>query len=483
MLSVVFDDQYGNQYQRGDRLGAGGQGAVYRVEGEPALALKMQVIEGTDTPVFGGDGSEFRELMMLPLPVDLPLAKPIAALNGVRGYVMQLVVGLRPAATVISARVAEPTALHPALEEVRKLLLPHRWSQYYSYGQAMPPRQRLLVSASIASTLARLHGLGFVYKDISPGNCFVPEARADSRAWLIDCDNLGPSGRGLRVYTPGYGAPEVTTLGQPNSFAADAFSLAVLTYEIVTGKHPFDGPLRNIGGSAWDDEETESDREQRDAVSGEAMWEQSLLPFIEAQTDESNHVPNFFSVALGSRLANVYESLLGEGREHPLLRASAAFLASELARAGYLCCSCTVCKIGQHAENVGADNVCSVCGEPIGTRWGAWLREGAGRPEQLVFVSESDVDSFDVPLSVVFPPRMRSISAAWIRVSLKQVVGAVRIEAIGAARKIRILIDGRLTEPAGVVEVPTEHLLQGLLLSDAEVPGLSVRIGVWGSRV
>jgi serine/threonine protein kinase len=472
-----FEDQFGNVYKRGARLGEGGQGAAYRVEGEPSLALKVAVQPGTDEPVRAQTSRRIRGLLLLPLPVDLPLAKPIAVLTGVNGYVMKLVSGLEPIETVIHSRVPESKPIKPSLEALKHEFPKDVWEWFHSYGEAMPTKQRLLVAASLAATVARLHSLGLHYSDISPGNCFVPESRGDFRAWLIDCDNIALDGTDHTIYTPGYGAPEVAVLNRPNNTSADIFSLTVLAYQIITTKHPYSGPARTEGRANWD-----SDDAGLATDEGESKWQMSMLPYVHSSEDESNREPDILLPAFGAELENVFQETLGVGREEPHRRVSAALLARALLRSGFLCCTCDNCGFGLHAENVMEGGGCAFCNEPLGIRWGVWRAGHAGGHEELVFVSEPNPTSFEIPISAVTPPRLRALFNGWIRITHDAPAGRVRIEAVSLSEQIRVNIGTRTTEPSAVVEVDIAILRRGIEITDSNTPSISARLRAWGNN-
>lgn len=112
-------------------------------------------------------------------------------------------------------------------------------------GCGLPDTMAMRIVADLGSALGALHRSGFIHGDLKPGNVIVGP---DGHATLID---LGTAQRfdggrsGLRDHlggtvTPAYASPGRLT-GRPPDPRDDVFSLAVLTYAMLTGRHPFAG--------------------------------------------------------------------------------------------------------------------------------------------------------------------------------------------------------------------------------------------------
>lgn len=86
-----------------------------------------------------------------------------------------------------------------------------------------------------------LHAAGWVHADIKPGNLLL-DGRGRSK--LIDFESARPVNAQMamtteRIVTPSYTSPEVIA-GTPPEPRDDVFALAIIAYELITGRHPFD---------------------------------------------------------------------------------------------------------------------------------------------------------------------------------------------------------------------------------------------------
>lgn len=176
----------------------------------------------------------------------LKLARPLALLVESRcGYVMELMDGLVPLQSLLETFV-EAGDEAPA--------------DYLRQGGL---RRRIRILCQLARTLNQLHARGMLYGDLSPSNIFVSDNPAYSETWLIDCDNISLEVHsGLSLHTPDYGAPEVVRGDSLLSSLTDAWSFAVIAYQLLTHNHPFKGELVNDG----------EPEEEEAALRGERPW-------------------------------------------------------------------------------------------------------------------------------------------------------------------------------------------------------------------
>jgi predicted Ser/Thr protein kinase len=102
----------------------------------------------------------------------------------------------------------------------------------------------LRVLSDVAAALTAAAGRGIVHRDIKPANVFVLPAGGaklgDFGLARITGDSAAfRTAAGLVTGTPAYLAPEVAAGGEPD-LRSDAYSFAVLAYEVLAGRLPFD---------------------------------------------------------------------------------------------------------------------------------------------------------------------------------------------------------------------------------------------------
>jgi TonB family protein len=105
---------------------------------------------------------------------------------------------------------------------------------------SLPVPEALSVLGPVADALDYLHKIGIIHRDLKPANIMV---LADGRSKLMDfgvahVESSAMTADGEVFGSPSYMAPEQIAGGDVTS-QADLFSLAVVTYEAVTGRKPF----------------------------------------------------------------------------------------------------------------------------------------------------------------------------------------------------------------------------------------------------
>lgn len=118
-------------------------------------------------------------------------------------------------------------------------------------GKVLPITVAVNLAHQMAAGLAAIHEQGIVHRDFKPENVMVhaPE-QSLSRVSILDFGiarsrdrlfGLATTGKGVRLGTPDYMAPEVLQ-GRGAAPASDVFSFGLVIYELLTGTHPCPNP-------------------------------------------------------------------------------------------------------------------------------------------------------------------------------------------------------------------------------------------------
>jgi eukaryotic-like serine/threonine-protein kinase len=120
-------------------------------------------------------------------------------------------------------------------------------------GGPMQVKEALRVAAKVADVLATAHERGVVHRDLKPENVMISRegyvklldfGLAKVRLSMASGDKTQPlthTTAGHVFGTASYMSPEQAA-GRPVDFRSDQFSLAVILFEMITAKRPFDRP-------------------------------------------------------------------------------------------------------------------------------------------------------------------------------------------------------------------------------------------------
>ena len=364
-MSQIFNeyvDEYQNVHIQDKVLGQGGQGVVFRTK-DPDLAIKL-VTDESGTPVTDEESVEryskrFKRVRLLPLPENLNISVPAALLQNNAGYVMQLLSEMVPFSHFwLDGKSAEnigtddiPAWLSAMPENEAKKIV-----HYYRTGGL---RRRLHALYKCASLLARLHGNGMVYGDISPNNIFISEGLDDSAVWLIDADNIRfeITAGGSVVYTPKYGAPELVQGKDGGRPSSDCHAFAVVAFYLLSLIHPFVG--KKVDGTDegdWADEENDGEDVEDKAYAG-------LFPWVDEQDDDSNSSDSGLprSLLLTEKLISLFEGTFGPGRTSPLLRPTIYHWPEALAQAADMTVTCPGCSMNYYYDFIHPETEAHNC--------------------------------------------------------------------------------------------------------------------------
>jgi alpha-tubulin suppressor-like RCC1 family protein len=205
-----------NEYELAGELGRGGSAVVYLARDR---ALGREVAIKVVTPRAGADDAVARLARE---------ARTVAQLQHPNIVAVYAVRRLRSGGLALVLQYVPGTTLRALIDREAPL----------------PPDRAERVMRDVASALAYAHARGVVHRDVKPENVFVHAD--DGRALLADF-GIARSGQqdgltmaGTALGTPAYMAPEQVD-GDALDGRADLYSLGVVTWEMLTGRRPWEG--------------------------------------------------------------------------------------------------------------------------------------------------------------------------------------------------------------------------------------------------
>ena len=306
-------DRNGIEYILQKKLGEGGQGTVWQIQGGALAAKIVRKKSGRQRESLSGKLAFIRRLDLKGLPIAQPLetlAEPHC------GYVMRFLRDMVP--------------IKSLYEPVSGEAMTPEW--YISTGGLT---RRIRMMAKLARLLAQLHAKGLIYGDLSGDNIFISESKEHEELWLIDPDNLTyqsqPTGSESCTYTPGFGAPELVAQTGCSSSLSDNYAFAILCFKVLSLVHPFLG-----------DFVTEGEPELEDAAF------EGKMPWIEDPEDDTNRTAHGVSRdwVLSSQMRKKFGLTFGHGKLDRTQRPSAAEWAEVLDIAANSVIQCSECGAG-----------------------------------------------------------------------------------------------------------------------------------------
>ncbi|MFN7990316.1 MAG: protein kinase [Thermoanaerobaculia bacterium] len=200
------------RYVLSRKLGAGGMAEVWEAFDE---GLHRSVAVKVVRDEIAGE-AEFRERFIrearLAAQLEHPRILPIYDF-GTEGGITYLVMPLLPGGS-LKEQISGPMAAEDAIEAL----------------------------SSIAAALDHAHARGVLHRDVKPSNVLVDASGSLLLADFGLAKNTAVSSEltatGMVVGTPAYMAPE-QAIGKPCDARADQYALAVMAFELVTGRTPF----------------------------------------------------------------------------------------------------------------------------------------------------------------------------------------------------------------------------------------------------
>ncbi len=120
-----------------------------------------------------------------------------------------------------------------------------RLTELHSSGGTLRTDAVIAIIEPVGRALAYAHEHGYVHRDVKPGNVLLD---GNGQAYLTDFGVVKIAGAnsltaaGMIIGTPEYMAPEQSAGVIDVGPAADQYSLAVVTYEMLVGRVPFQAP-------------------------------------------------------------------------------------------------------------------------------------------------------------------------------------------------------------------------------------------------
>ena len=329
-------DTDSSQYDLKEKVGQGGQGAVFETQ-YPSVLVKLTKLLSPEKKK--QTEAHLQWLQRQPLEA-LNIARPLALILEEQraGYVMELMDGLVPLKQLLES--TQDCGLEGFLE---------------TGGLA----RRIKLLGKLARTLAKLHGMGLAYGDLSPDNIFISKDSNYSEVWLIDCDNICYHSRSSEagVYTPDYGAPEILKgISGINSYT-DSWSFAVIGYQLLTMKHPLKGDMVNDG---------EPELEEQ-ALQGGFSW---IGHTEDNSNTSSDGIPD--ELVIGNDLSALLNQCFDNGLLNPEMRPTLAAWADAFENSDQVILNCEDCGSSFYFN---ATQQCSFCDKEQNQNLGSLLNE------------------------------------------------------------------------------------------------------------
>ncbi len=103
--------------------------------------------------------------------------------------------------------------------------------------KVLPPKKAIEICAGVARALENAHDAGIIHRDIKPANMML--TKGSDLPKVVDF-GLASKGASNRVGTPLYMSPEAAQ-GKRIDEKSDVYALGISLYQMLTGRHPFNG--------------------------------------------------------------------------------------------------------------------------------------------------------------------------------------------------------------------------------------------------
>ena len=298
---MTIKDELGNKYLIDKVVGTGGQGAVYFVENNKRIVIKVKTTANGEILKNHKAYRSYKDKIfdVMAKSAIAKLASPICMLEEPYcGYVMRFMEDMEP---------------------IEKIMLPQgddlkNIGKFYSRTGGL--KRRYAVLRGIARVMTDMYNNGLVYSDISPKNIFISRDKWEFETWLIDVDNLHYAGeQSSSIGTPMYRAPEVFA-GEPNTMESDVYSFALLAFELLTLSKPFEGGYQEE--EEFDDSGVGDFSDADDCYS---KMERGDLPFVGEEMTLNPQISGIpFAMVTTKAIRQLFRQTFGTGKKNPALR-------------------------------------------------------------------------------------------------------------------------------------------------------------------
>lgn len=212
LLDPLINQVLESRYRIDEEVGRGGMGVVYRgtdLTLSRPVAIKTILHRESNEEALSRFINEARTLAQ----IETPRLVPVYAVGQDEGY-------------------------HYI---VMKFLEGEDLSEIMKREGSLPVEQVLDITAQVCEALTALHERGIVHRDIKPANLMISP---DGKVTVMDlgiAKGMGETPTSSAMGTPKYMPPEAID-NQPLDARADLYSLAIIAYQALVGRVPFDGP-------------------------------------------------------------------------------------------------------------------------------------------------------------------------------------------------------------------------------------------------
>ena len=298
-----------------------------------------------------------------------------------------------------------------------------------------------MILGKSASIISKIHSMALVYGDVSANNIFyIADDDQKFTVWLIDADNLSyEKKKGIVVYTPEYGAPELVQKDQNGnpvrgiSSWSDCYAFSVLAHRVLTWVHPF---LGNFITNPNSDEDTWGSKLGELSIEEKAYA--GYLPYIDDPINRDNEetINNKIfprKYFLLPTLQKIFQITFSEkGRNRSFSRISMYHWTRALVQAHDLTYKCKKCGMTLYRTDLNNSYVCDACDEDNSNIKALYIesylltKQGKLKTPEWKWIkeilntnNENDV-IFNIPERVFLPFNNDSFDETYLRVTFDQ---------------------------------------------------------------